>query len=150
MTSVTREKSFELSAPAEKLFPLFSPEGEKYWGPGWNYENIMGTKSLSEDYVFLTDNHSHSKSRAIWIVKRYVPEEYFVEYYKVEPEEKVGVVSVLCQAKSNSHTTVKVKYKYTPLSASGEKFTKEFTQEIYDSFILEWQKLLLKYLEEND
>jgi len=39
-----------------KLFPLFSPEGEKYWVPDWDYVNLMGTTELSEDYVFFDKN----------------------------------------------------------------------------------------------
>jgi hypothetical protein len=30
----------------EILFPLFSAEGEKLWVPGWDYENVMGTREL--------------------------------------------------------------------------------------------------------
>jgi len=41
-----------MAYPIEELFPLFSPEGETYWVPDWDYENVMGTTELSEDYVF--------------------------------------------------------------------------------------------------
>lgn len=84
MESATYTKSFELDAPIVDLFPLFSPEGEKRWVPGWDYKNIMGTTDLSEDYVFLTKNHDHGATDAIWIVKLYEPESYLVQFYKIE------------------------------------------------------------------
>ena len=76
MKSVRHTKAFELSQSIDDLFPLFSPEGERYWVPDWDYENVMGTTELTEDYVFLTELHDHSSTKAIWIVKRYEPENY--------------------------------------------------------------------------
>ena len=67
-----------MAIPIADLFPLFSPEGEKYWVPGWDYENVMGTTELSEDYVFLTKNHDHGITNAIWIVKKYGSSEKLV------------------------------------------------------------------------
>ena len=56
MESVTHGRTFEIAAPLAELFPLFNPEGEKAWVPGWDYENVMGTTELSEDYVFLKNS----------------------------------------------------------------------------------------------
>lgn len=88
----------------EILFPLFSPEGEKHWVPGWDYKNILGETDLHEDYIFVTENHDHAASEAIWIVKKYDPSSHFVEFYKVEPGEKVGIISVKCNPISGSET----------------------------------------------
>ena len=43
MTTVSHTTTFEIAARIDELFPLFSPEGEKLWVPGWDYENVMGT-----------------------------------------------------------------------------------------------------------
>jgi len=51
MKSVTHSQTFRMDRPAADLFPLFSPEGEKKWVPGWDYENLTGTTGLSEDKV---------------------------------------------------------------------------------------------------
>ncbi len=45
-------KAFQIKQPIDILFPLFSAEGEKLWVPGWDYENVMGTTELHEDYIF--------------------------------------------------------------------------------------------------
>ncbi|MCB0226548.1 MAG: hypothetical protein KDI02_22840, partial [Anaerolineae bacterium] len=96
MNTIKHTTEFEIAQPIEALFPLFSPEGEKWWVPGWDYVNIMGTTDLSEDYIFLTQSHDHASTQAIWLVKRYDPAAYLVQYYKVEPEDKVGIVTVRC------------------------------------------------------
>ena len=149
MKSISRTKAFEMPFPVEDLFPLFSAEGEKRWVPGWDYENLMGTTELSEDYVFLTRSHDHGTKEAIWIVKRYDPGSHFVQYYKIEPEDKIAVVTVKCAGLEAARTEVQVTYKYTALSKAGESFVSEFTEAVYEDFIGEWQRLLLNYFESN-
>jgi len=136
-----------MDLPVAELFPLFSPEGEKYWVPGWDYKNVMGTTELSEDYIFLTKTHDHGTTDAIWVVKKYDPKSHFVQFYKIEPEDKIGVVTVKCTALEVERTKVLVTYKYIALSANGERFVSEFSESAYEEFIEEWQTLLTNYLE---
>jgi hypothetical protein len=134
-----------MAVKIEELFPLFTPEGEKLWVPGWDYDNVMGTTELIEDYIFTTKTHDHGTTGAIWIVKKYDPQAYFVQYYKIEPEDKVGIVTVSCNESGVERTKVQVTYKYIALSAVGEKFISEFRKDDYEAFITEWQILLHNY-----
>jgi hypothetical protein len=134
-----------MPVPIEELFPLFSPEGEKLWVPGWDYTDVMGTPDLAEDYVFLTESHDHATSEAIWVVKRYDPANWRVEFYKIEPGNKAGVVKVSCKALGEVQTEVQVGYKYIALSADGEAFISGFTEAAYQEFIAEWQVLLSRH-----
>jgi hypothetical protein len=145
MSIIKHTANFNIDQPIDVLFPLFSAEGEKLWVPGWTYENIMGSTELHEDYVFLTTNHDHAMIKAIWLVKAYKPESYFVQFYKVEPENKVGIISVQCTEISDDATGIEVSYEYIGLSKEGNKFIEDFTSLKYDAFIDEWKKLLLNY-----
>jgi hypothetical protein len=51
MQSVGHTITFEMAVPIARLFPLFSPEGERHWVPGWDYENVMGHTELAEAFV---------------------------------------------------------------------------------------------------
>lgn len=133
-----------------ELFPLFSPEGEKYRVPSWDYENVMGTTELSEDYVFLTKTHDHGTTDAIWVVKKYDSQSHLVQFYKIEPEDKIAVVTVKCTELEAERTKVEVTYKYMALSATGEMFISEFSESAYEEFIGEWQTLLSNYFESKD
>ena len=148
MNRIKHSAAFQLDQPADVLFPLFSADGEKLWVPGWDYENVMGSTDLHEDYVFLTENHDHAANKAIWIVKRYEPSEYLVEFYKVEPEEKVGIITVKCSAMSDSKSNVSVTYEYISLTERGSEFIGRFTSDVYEDFIGEWQQLLVAYFEQ--
>ncbi len=145
MNSIMHSAAFEISQPIERVFPLFSPEGEKSWVPHWDYENVMGTTELSEDYVFLTRSHDHATADAIWLVKRYMPEEGLVQFYRVEPEDKVGVVTVQCSGIGDRSTRVEVTYEYIPLAEKGREFVDGFTIEKYEKFIDDWRNQLLHY-----
>lgn len=145
MRSVSHTQAFDIAQPIARLFPLFSPEGEKLWVLGWDYDNVMGTTELSEDYVFLTKAHDHAATDAIWLTKQYRPHDGLVEFYKVEPGDKIGVVTVECTAQGADNTRVTVTYKYIALSPSGERFLAEFTESAYAAFIGEWQTLLERY-----
>lgn len=108
-------------------------------------KNIMGTTALHEDYIFVTENHDHAASDAIWLVKRHDPNSHYVEFYKVEPEDKVGIITVKCNSISRSETNVSVSYEYIALSKKGNAFVANFTSEDYKEFIGEWKQLLEKY-----
>lgn len=145
MNRVKHIASFQMDQPVDALFPLFSAEGEKAWVPGWDYINVMNSTELCEDYIFITENHDHAASSAIWLVKRYDPGSHFVQFYKVEPEDKVGIITVKCDAISPVKTNVSVAYEYIALSQRGSDFVAEFTEDEYRQFIGEWKQLLEEY-----
>ena len=166
MSRIKHQTSFEVNQPAEVLFPLFSAEGEKYWVPGWDYENIMGSTDLHEDYIFLTANHhspkhdghghhgaghhglkQHEASKMIWLVKRYEPDNYHVQFYRVEPGDKVGIVTVQCKPILENLTEVEVAYEYIGLSKKGDDFVAGDTAEAHEEFISHWPKLLVSYFD---
>jgi len=147
MSKVKHTAVFEITQPIDKMFALFSPEGEKLWVPGWDYENIMGVTDLYEDYVFLTKNHDHASTDAIWLVKKYEPESYLVQFYKVEPKDKIGVITVQCTEVSDTRTKIQVTYEYIGLSEIGNEFVAKFSISEYENFIAEWESLLVKYFE---
>lgn len=143
--SVSHTAAFEIPQPVQAVFPLFTPEGEKLWAAGWNYENLMGTTTLHEDDLFLTRGHDHAAKEAIWIVKQFAPERHRVQYYKVEPGEKVGIIRVVCEALSPVSTRVQVTYRYLGLSETGNHFVERFTKEEYDAFLEEWRRGIESY-----
>jgi hypothetical protein len=147
MNSVTRTAKFSIGQPAAEVFPLFSPEGEKRWVPGWDYVNIMGSHELHEDYVFVTKNHDHAGTEAVWLVKRHEPENFLVQFYRIEPEDKVGVVSVRCSQIEKELTEVEVTYRYIALGMKGREFVGGSTSSLYEGFIDEWRRLLVSYFD---
>jgi hypothetical protein len=145
---VSYTAEFEITQTVQVVFPLFTPEGEKLWAPGWDYENLMGTDTLNEDDLFLTRSHDHAAREAIWIVKKYDPGTYRVQYYKIEPGEKAGIIEVDCDPSAPGATKVQVAYRYIGLSETGNRFVEGFTRKDYEAFIGEWKRLIDSYFAE--
>lgn len=151
MATIKHQTSFRINQPADELFPLFSAEGEKLWVPGWDYENIMGSTDIHEDYIFLTSSHHssahHGATKTVWLVKRYNPLNYFVQFYRVEPDDKVGIVTVHCKPITEESTEVEVAYEFVGLSEKGDEFIEGYTAEAHEEFIGNWHKHLSDYFE---
>jgi len=147
MAQIRHTHDFTIDQPVDVLFPLFSAEGEKLWVPGWDYEDVGESKELHEDYVFRTTSHDHGTASAVWIIKRYEPADHHVQMYKVEPDDKVGIITVQCLAVAEHRTCVEVTYEYIGLSDSGNAFIDGFTEAQYHAFIGEWKDLLVRYFE---
>ena len=136
-----------------------------------------GVTELHEDYVFLTANHSkpahddthahdhdhhdhhghhrpdlhsrqhHVMPKTIWLVKRHDPANFFVQFYRVEPEDKVGIVTVHCKPITTDSTEVEVAYEFIGLSEKGNEFIKGYSAEGYEEFIGHWNEALTHYFE---
>lgn len=89
--------------------------------------------------------HDHASTDAIWLVKKYDHKEYCVQFYKIEPEDKIGIIEVSCTQLNKTHTKVQVTYEYIGLSEKGNMFIASFTSSGYKIFIAEWEDLLVTY-----
>ncbi|WP_420629061.1 hypothetical protein [Candidatus Leptofilum sp.] len=147
MSTIKHSHTFQINQNIDVLFPLFSAEGEKLWVPGWDYEQVMEGTELHEDYIFLTEAHDYASTKAIWLVKKFEPESHLVQFYKVEPEDKVAIITVDCTEISSKQTLVEVSYEYVGLSSKGNAFVAHYTSEKYKSYIDEWEQLLISYFE---
>lgn len=139
--------SFQINQSAEDLFPLFGPEGEKLWMPGWDYENIMGTTDLHEDYIFLAAGHNPWSTKELWLVKKFDPSSYFVQCYKVVPYDTVTVVSVQCKPITEESTEVEISNEFFGLSEKGDDFVNGRTAEAFEGFMSKWKVWLEGYFE---
>jgi hypothetical protein len=132
----------------ETIFPLFTPEGEKKWAAGWDFEWIFTPRGeLEENLLFTTAAHDHGQGGAIWIISRYEPTEHFVEYQRIEPGVKIGRIRVRCRVDEPGKTLATIEYIYTALSERGNEFIEHFTAPHYLVFIGEWEKAINDYLE---
>lgn len=143
---VGHSHTIHLPGTPQNLFPLFTPEGERKWADGWDFEPVFPSEKIEENMIFTTGSHDHNQSSAIWIVTRFAPEQYFVEYQRIEVGEKIGRIRVQCEAK-NAQTRVTVGYVYTALSETGNAFLERFTEAHYRHFIHGWEMAIQHYLQ---
>ena len=78
------------------------------------------------------------------------PHTHFIQFYKIEPHEKIGFISVTCTELDAERTHIQITYKYTAPSESGEAFIAGFDGAAYKEFMASWQQLLSKYFAATD
>jgi len=143
---VTRSHTIELNDVPESVFPLFTPEEEKKWAVGWDFELVYPPDGkIEENLIFTTVAHEHKQVEAIWIISQYEPSNYFIEYQRVEPSVKVGRIRIECK-EENGRTLATIEYSYTALSEAGNEFVDHFSGEHYLQFIGHWEKAITHYL----
>lgn len=131
----TQIRSFRLDAPLERVFPLFTAEGERQWAPGW--EPVMLSGAVERGSAFLT--RAHNNIETTWIVADYRPAEARVSYARLAQGSNIGLVDVSCTA-AEGGTVVSVRYTLTGVSEQGRAFVREFLEPArYARMIDEWR-----------
>ncbi len=143
---VVRTRSILLNASVEKVFPLFTPLGEKAWAEGWNPQILHPASGETVEGMVFVTRHGGDEQDTIWTVSVYSPEKYFVRYLRVSPESRLGVVEVSCAAADLGKTQATVIYEFTALSEQGNQFIDDFTEEHYQQYISEWESAINDYL----
>lgn len=139
---VERTGTLRVSQPLARVFPLFSPEGERRWVAGWDprYLHPRGVPSDAPGTVFQTD---HNNEHTDWLVLHYSPGEGIAEYVRVTPGSRMGVVTVRA-VERGSATEIEVTYRLTSLSAAGTRTLEAITSESYAAMLREWEVLIAR------
>lgn len=144
---VSRSHRIVLNDSLQNVFCLFTPEEEKKWAAGWQYKLVYPPSAKTEhNLIFTTHTHSHKQDDAIWIISKYTPETSEIEYYRIEPEIKIGFIQIQCSESPDNNTIAEISYTYTALSESGNEFVSNFTEDYYQNFINSWQNAINYYI----
>lgn len=133
-----------LTAPPETVFPLLCPVREAEWVDGWDPRLVISESGVAEpDCIFIMPGPPHE---AIWVVTRWEPQNFLIEFLKVTPGVTVGRIDIQLQPGEAEQTLAKVSYAYTALSEAGERFIEQFTAEHYTTFMQAWEAELNYFL----
>ncbi|GAC1497057.1 MAG: hypothetical protein NVS1B6_02550 [Steroidobacteraceae bacterium] len=128
--------TFHLDAPRVRVFPLFTPCGEREWAADWDPVILSGAKERGS--AFITRNHLDQTST--WIVIEYNPTEARVSYARLAHGSNIGLVDVICTEPASGGTDVSVAYTLTPLQAGAEACVDDFLDpQHYARTIEEWK-----------
>jgi hypothetical protein len=136
--------SIAIPASPARVFPLFSPAGERLWVPQWNPEHIYPQGGeWAENQVFRTVEHS---GNAIGVVSKLEVEECHVIYFRVEPSKYVAKVEVRVKHASLEGSEVSVVYTYIGLTEQGNEEIRGMTSVSYEAKMQRWSVWLTQYL----
>lgn len=140
----TRSGSFEVCAPADRVFPLICPVREKEWMESWNPGVVYSQSGLVEPECVFTSADENGET--IWIVVDHDAETRVVEMVRTTPGFTACILDVAVEPVSEAECRVAVTYSHTALSAAGEAFVDAFSDEAYAEVMAQWKRALDHYL----
>jgi hypothetical protein len=139
-----RRHSIVLAGTIDRVFPLFSPAGEKLWVEGWNPEFLHPENGETcRDMVFRT---THGGETTLWACIDWNPSSYRVRYVRVTPSSRFGFVEVVCREVSGGQTEATIAYTFTALSPEGKSYLAGLTGTAFSRMIDDWRTRIDQYL----
>ncbi len=138
--------------PVDKVFPLFSAEGEKKWVPGFDYINPMDSSEMYEDFFFtirLDGQPKDGKGDFVFIVKKYDLKEHVLELYRIIPGKTFALFSIKSEALSEEKTKTTITLEQTGTTERGNEIVKAFTAEAHANEMSQWKQWIDAYLSSN-
>ena len=124
------------AAPAD-AFRFFTPEGEREWIADWDPEYLHPPDgALAEGLTFRT---MHGGETTLWLVARCDLAGGTIEYVRVTPDSRMGVVSVRLTAAGANASDVSIGYRLTALSDAGEEKLEAFAAG-FQQMLATWEQ----------
>jgi hypothetical protein len=139
----TRTATIVLHAPPEHAFPMFEPEGERAWAPGWDPRWVHPLDGRAcEGGVFVTGADGQD---TIWTITAHDPPAH-VRYSRVTPRVHAVTVDVRLRPRDAGQTHAQITYTLTALTPDGNRAVEEMTAR-YDGWMVEWEQSINRALE---
>lgn len=145
---ISKASSIELEGGLEQVFPLFGPVREKEWAEGWNPRMVLPYPDLVEEHmVFQTESgHPEDPSPATWIVSKYDPDHWFIEY-TVFTQARIWWISVECREEERAaRTSATIKYTYLGLDEEANRLNQTALERMFRQDLKDWEHAINHYL----
>jgi MOSC domain-containing protein YiiM len=143
-TLVRLSGELELAAPLGRVFPLFTPDGERLWVPDFDPEYLHPPcGDVAPGAIFLT---RHGGETTLWMVLRLSPDTGVAEYARSTPGSRRGTVHVRARDAGLGTTRVEISYDLTAVSAGGVTRLAAFERD-FPSMLRDWQTRLTACLD---
>lgn len=141
----TCSSTIHLVAVPTIVFPLFTPQGERAWVPGWEPHSIYPHTGEAElDGVFATVHGEDDPT--IWTIVDYAPDQGRIAYVRVAPASHVAHIIVHCREAPPDASEATISYVFTGLSEAGNAYVARHSEAHYQHWLFEWQAAINAYL----
>lgn len=139
--SVSYHGTIRLSGPIEKVFPLFTPEGEKNWADGWDPEYVNPPNGITRQGMVFRTSHS---GPLLWVMSRYDPQQHEIAYV-VTGTGAARLIQIKCHSEG-ADTVAEVTNSYVSISEDGNEFVSHHTTEDLGKHIEQWKTAIDNFL----
>ena len=143
---VVRSEVIGLPAPPDRVFPLFTPAGEKLWVEGWDPEMVYPESGATEEGMVFT-TRCLDGSDSVWTMTEYDERNLRVACVRVTPGSDVCTVAVHCEPGPKGGTRARVTYTLTALTGRGGTYlADDFSEEHHRKQMATWEEAITRYL----
>ena len=140
-----------LDAEPGDVFPLLCPVREREWARGWVCEMVYSVTGLAEaGCVFTTPPDTEGDPEAVWMVTRYDPVNFAIEFAKVTPNRTTAAIEIHLTPAGDEATAAHIRYTLTALSPAGHEAVERFTEAYCVGFMQAWEKELNHFLKSGE
>jgi hypothetical protein len=134
--------SIQLKGGIERVFPLFTPLGEKKWAQDWNPDLIFPSGGATQEgQILQTPDHMHGAPPSTWVVSRYDTSSHQIQYI-ITSAVRVAVISITCTASGKDSTGATISYTLTGLSAEGNALSHHLLGKIFATNLKDWENAI--------
>ena len=145
---ISRSGTFDLQCTTETAFPLFSPEGERYWVKGWDPRPVFPeTIAFEPETVFLEGS---GDGEAVWTIIDVNQTSHRAEYVRLAPQSHAAHIVVQVEPLANSRSHVTVSYVVTAFGLNAAEMLAAFSESAYAEKMCNWQRQISSYLEKQN
>jgi hypothetical protein len=130
--------TIRVSLPPAEAFNLFTPSGERAWVVGW--DPVFPAEVADETNPGTVFQTEHDGTQTTWVVVRREPGEV-IQYARITPSDRAGLVSVACSPEDDGITAVTVSYNFTALTPDANAALDEFAGQ-YLGFLEHWRQAI--------
>jgi len=153
---VSREFEFDVNAPIDEAFYLFTPVGEAQWEASFeplffkgDGTPIMGlsfwTHNNMSDGEAVEDEEEHEIT--FWMMTSYDAKNHKVSYARMKPLSDMSLINVELIMRNDGMSKAKVRYDITGISEAGNDYVKTMDEEYFANWIKGWQSAINGFLE---
>jgi hypothetical protein len=127
-----KDSTHRISASAADIFPLLCPVREYDWIDGWNCRMIYSDTGVAENNGIFTTAFPRGVEE-VWVVSRYEPERYTIQFVAVNPESHVMKLDIKVEERGENAADVRFTNTFTGLTEKGNAFLQQYAAETYDA-----------------
>lgn len=139
----TRTATIVLHAQPQQAFPMFEPEGERAWAPGWDPRWLHPLDGRArEGAVFVTGAEGQETT---WTITAHEPPAH-VCYSRVTPGVHAVTVDVRLRPDGPDQALAEITYTLTALTPAGNRAVEEMVAR-YEGWMVEWEQAINRALD---
>jgi hypothetical protein len=142
---IIRTATIRLSAPPDRVFPLFGPIDEQRWEASWHPTMLYPPSGATQRDAVFTAEHADG-TPSFWTIVAFEPDTFWIAYVRLHPATHIARIDIGCAGDAGGTTRAEVTYTFTGLTALGNTYVETFTEPHYATWLKAWEVAINRYL----